>query len=67
MNSPCYNCPDRHYKCHGHCEKYADYRRIRDERIKANHERAEFNSYKYENVPRLKRASVSKMFRSTKK
>ncbi|MBQ8603879.1 MAG: hypothetical protein IJ410_03425 [Oscillospiraceae bacterium] len=35
MNAPCYKCPDRHYKCHGNCEKYAEYTayraRIREE------------------------------------
>ena len=36
MNAPCYNCPDRQYKCHNDCPKYARYsasrERIREER-----------------------------------
>lgn len=67
MNAPCYKCEERHYKCHNSCEKYARYHRGREKRLAENQERVQFNSYKYDNVPRLKRASVSKMFRSTKK
>lgn len=28
---PCKDCPDRHYKCHSECEKYAEYDRINKE------------------------------------
>jgi len=30
MSAPCYNCPDRHYKCHSSCEKYAEYTALRE-------------------------------------
>lgn len=26
VQSPCKDCPDRHMKCHGTCEKYLDYK-----------------------------------------
>lgn len=29
MNAPCYNCPDRQYKCHKNCSKYAEYTAVR--------------------------------------
>lgn len=73
MKPPCKGCPDRFFdpvtkkRCHNTCEKYTRYQlecqRIRDE----NHEKAMFNNYKYDNVPRLKRSSPGKMFRSKKK
>ena len=31
MNAPCKNCPDRHYLCHAECEKYTEFRKLRDE------------------------------------
>lgn len=73
MTSPCHNCTDRYFdpvtkkRCHNDCEKYARYHQKREELIAENQKRVNFNSYKYDNVPRLKRASVNKMFRSTKK
>lgn len=73
MNSPCKGCTERFYddvakrSCHSSCEKYARYHREREKLIAENQVRVQFNSYKYDNVPRLKRASVNKMFRSTKK
>ena len=71
--SPCKDCRDRFFdpetkkRCHNSCEKYAQYHREREKRIAENQVRVQFNSYKYDNVPRLKRASVNKMFRSTRK
>lgn len=73
IKSPCYKCTDRFYnretkkRCHNNCEKYARYHREREKLIAENQVRVQFNSYKYDNVPRLKRASVNKMFRSTRK
>ena len=26
MTSPCKDCPDRHTACHGHCEKYKEWK-----------------------------------------
>lgn len=25
--NPCYECPDRHYKCHSECDKYIEAKR----------------------------------------
>ena len=29
--APCKDCPDRHEACHGHCEKFINYRKAVDE------------------------------------
>lgn len=29
--APCKDCPDRHEACHGHCEKFIEFRRGMDE------------------------------------
>ena len=29
--APCQNCPDRHVKCHGSCEKYQAYKQEMDD------------------------------------
>ena len=38
IKTPCYNCPDRHLKCHAHCERYLEYAKecqaVRDMRMK---------------------------------
>ena len=38
MNAPC-------YKCHGQCEKYAAYRRIRDRMIEENRQNVAVNDH----------------------
>lgn len=45
MNAPCYKCPDRHYRCHSECGKYADYRKKCDERIELQRQQAEINEH----------------------
>ena len=73
MKTPCYKCTDRFYDavekraCHSNCEKYAEYHQNRQQRLEKNRERVRFNNYKYDNVPRLKRASTNQMFRSKKR
>ena len=73
MKPPCYKCTDRFYDsvekrtCHSNCEKYARYQKQCEQIRKENHDNAQFNNYMFDNIPRLKRASPGKMFRSTKK
>ena len=73
IKSPCYKCPDRFYdretkkRCHNSCEKYARYQKECERIRKENRERARINNYIFGNIPRLKRASANKMFRSRKK
>lgn len=45
MNAPCYQCEERHYKCHGQCERYAAYRRIRDRMIEENRQNVAVNDH----------------------
>lgn len=38
MKVPCLNCPDRHFRCHGECDKYAEFNksnRVRLENMRA--------------------------------
>ena len=40
LNSPCKDCPDRHYLCHSECEKYLEFKKqndaLREKRMKQN-------------------------------
>jgi hypothetical protein len=38
--TPCKDCPDRHTACHDHCEKFAEYKAIRE---KENAARRKYN------------------------
>ncbi len=73
MNVPCHNCPDRFFdpvtkkRCHNTCEKYARYQKELEQIRKEHREAAQINNYIFGNIPRLKRASANKMFRSKKK
>ena len=73
IKAPCKGCTDRFYddvakrSCHSGCKKYAAYQKECEQRRVENHQRASFNSYKYDNVPRLKRTSPYKLFRSERK
>lgn len=44
-NAPCYQCSDRHLKCHADCQRFADWK----EKVKAiEHERQQANiMYQY--------------------
>ena len=33
--TPCHNCEERHPKCHGDCERYLEYRKMRDDEAEA--------------------------------
>ena len=33
MANPCFNCPDRHARCHTECEAYKGYRAEKDAEI----------------------------------
>lgn len=73
MTSPCHKCTDRYFdpvtkkRCHNSCEKYARYQKECEEIRRGHREAAQINNYIFDNIPRLKRASASKMFRSRKK
>lgn len=73
MNVPCHNCTDRFFdpitkkRCHNDCAKYARYQKECAEIRREHREVAQFNNYMFDNIPRLKRASANKMFRSKKK
>ena len=45
MNSPCYQCKERHYKCHGQCERYAQYRTVCDRRIEKQRRQSAINDH----------------------
>lgn len=43
--APCFNCPNRHYKCHANCEPY---KKFAEEKRRENKERAkEFSKMIY--------------------
>jgi hypothetical protein len=38
MKAPCMNCPDREIGCHGHCERYKEFRAGREKEYALRHE-----------------------------
>lgn len=48
MSGPCYNCPDRHPKCHSECEEYKAFRAELDEANKLRAEETAMRYYQHE-------------------
>lgn len=44
-SSPCKDCEDRNVGCHSKCEKYIEFKRMRDERKTENKIKREYDYY----------------------
>lgn len=47
MQVPCYNCPDRKFKCHSTCEKYLAFRAWRESVYEHRLKESEFEGYRH--------------------
>lgn len=54
MNAPCYQCTDRHEKCHAECERYKEFERQRSEIRKRKFEAMRVNGYCIETAKKVK-------------
>lgn len=48
MKAPCLNCTERHFRCHGECEKYAAFDRQNKMKNAARRAAVEVRSFDYE-------------------
>ena len=50
LKNPCYKCPERHYKCHGECQKYIEWQAEREKINAARRKAIEANLYKSDEI-----------------
>lgn len=56
MNAPCKDCCKRYVGCHGHCEKYLEFKKSNDERIKQKSLEVDADQYAIDNTMRIRRS-----------
>lgn len=55
MNAPCKDCPQRILGCHDRCERYAQYRRAREEARERALARHELDNYERQRFDQIRR------------
>ena len=63
MKPPCKNCCDRNIGCHGRCEKYLEFKKYNDERLKQKSHEMDADQYALENTMRIRRQWQKRMRR----
>lgn len=56
MKTPCKDCEKRHVGCHGRCEKYQEYYKANQERLKQKAHDIDADQYALENTMRIRRS-----------
>lgn len=56
----CFNCTERHIGCHSECEKYKEYRKIRDEELKDEHMKTQTKVKTLEEISYLRKCMKRK-------
>ena len=56
MKAPCKDCEKRYIGCHGRCEKYLEFKRANDERLKQKSLEIDADQYAIDNTMRIRRS-----------
>lgn len=56
MKAPCKDCEKRYIGCHGRCEKYLEFKKANDERLKQKSLEIDADQYALENTMRIRRS-----------
>lgn len=56
MKAPCKDCENRYVGCHGRCEKYLEFKKANDERLKQKSLKIDADQYAIDNTMRIRRS-----------
>ena len=56
MKAPCKDCEKRYVGCHGRCEKYLEFKKANDERLKQKSFEVDADQYAIDNTMRIRRS-----------
>lgn len=56
MKTPCKDCEKRYVGCHGRCEKYLEFKKANDERLKQKSLEIDADQYAIDNTMRIRRS-----------
>lgn len=56
MKAPCKDCENRYVGCHGRCEKYLEFKKANDERLKQKSLEIDADQYAIDNTMRIRRS-----------
>ena len=56
MKAPCKYCEKRYVGCHGRCEKYLEFKKANDERLKQKSFEVDADQYAIDNTMRIRRS-----------
>ena len=56
MKAPCKDCEKRHVGCHGRCEKYLEFKKANNERLKQKSLEIDADQYAIDNTMRIRRS-----------
>lgn len=56
MKAPCKDCGKRYIGCHGRCEKYLEFKKANDERLKQKSLEIDADQYAIDNTMRIRRS-----------
>ena len=56
MKAPCKDCEKRYIGCHGRCEKYLEFKKANDERLKQKSREIDADQYAIDNTMRIRRS-----------
>ena len=56
MKAPCKDCEKRYVGCHGRCEKYLEFKKANDERLKQKSLEVDADQYAIDNTMRIRRS-----------
>ena len=56
MKAPCKDCETRYVGCHGRCEKYLEFKKANDERLKQKSHEIDADQYAIDNTMRIRRS-----------
>lgn len=56
MKAPCKDCEKRYVGCHGRCEKYLEFKKANDERLKQKSLEIDADQYAIDNTMRIRRS-----------
>ena len=56
MKAPCKDCEKRYIGCHGRCEKYLEFKKANDERLKQKSLEIDADQYAIDNTMSIRRS-----------
>ncbi len=56
MKAPCKDCEKRYVGCHGRCEKYLEFKKANNERLKQKSLEIDADQYAIDNTMRIRRS-----------